>query len=103
MPMTRYLIHWRPLILLIAMAASTATIGAEFNALPFNPSPVPGGVAIIPIHGKPQASQVTYHGEPVLTRRSAKGWTAVVDEIASHGHSGAFTGERDPGSWEAPR
>jgi len=78
MPMTRCLIHCRPLVLLIAMAASTATIGAEPNALPFKPSPVPGGVAIIPIQGKAQAPQVTYHGEPVLTRRSAKGWTAVV-------------------------
>jgi murein DD-endopeptidase MepM/ murein hydrolase activator NlpD len=62
----------------MATAACTATIGAESAVLPFKPSPVPGGVTIISIHGKAQAPHVTYHGEPVLTRRSAKGWTAVV-------------------------
>jgi murein DD-endopeptidase MepM/ murein hydrolase activator NlpD len=76
--MTRCLILCRPLVLLIATAASTATIGAESNALPFKPSPVPGGVAIIPVHGNDQAPTVAYHGEPVLTRRMATGWVAVV-------------------------
>jgi murein DD-endopeptidase MepM/ murein hydrolase activator NlpD len=66
------------LFLLIALATGTEIIGAESNALPFKPSPVPGGVAVIPIHGKAQAPKVAYHGEPVLTRRSAAGWVAVV-------------------------
>jgi hypothetical protein len=66
------------LVLLIATAACAATIGAESNALTFKPSPVPGGVAIIAIHGNDHPPKVTYRGEPVLTRRSAKGWTAVV-------------------------
>jgi murein DD-endopeptidase MepM/ murein hydrolase activator NlpD len=66
------------MVLLIATAASAAASGAESKVIPFKSSPVPGGVAIIPIHGKTQASKVTYHGEPVLTRRSAKSWVAVV-------------------------
>jgi murein DD-endopeptidase MepM/ murein hydrolase activator NlpD len=66
------------LVLLIALATGPEIVGAESSKLPFKPSPVPGGVAVIPIHGKDQAPVVAYHGEPVLTRRSAAGWVAVV-------------------------
>jgi murein DD-endopeptidase MepM/ murein hydrolase activator NlpD len=66
------------LLLLIALATGPEVVGAESSRLPFKPSPVPGGVAIIPIHGKAQSPKVAYHGEPVLTRRTATGWVAVV-------------------------
>ena len=46
--------------------------------LPFKPSPVPGGVAVVALPAKATASVVTYRGEPVLTRRSGQGWVAVV-------------------------
>jgi len=101
MPMTRCLIHCRPLVILIATAASTATIGAESIALPFKPFPVPGGVAIVPVQGRNQAPKVTYRGEPVLTRRTPIGWVAVVgiplsakagrDSIDVEGHEVPFT------------
>lgn len=61
----------------VGALAISALAGAAPRDLPFNPSPVPGGVALIPIKG--QASpQVTYHGERILTRRGATGWQAVV-------------------------
>ena len=66
------------LLLLIALANGPEFVGAESSKLPFKPSPVPGGVVIIPVHGTDQAPAVVYHGEPVLTRRSATGWVAVV-------------------------
>ena len=78
MPMTCCLIHRCHLVRLIATAASTAMIGAVSNPLPFKPSPVPGGVAIVPVQARGQAPAVAYHGEPVLTRRTARGWVAVV-------------------------
>ena len=68
----------RPLILLIAAAAGIVILGAEGHALPFKPSPVPGGVAIVSIPGKDTPTKVTYRGEPGLTRRSGGGWVAVV-------------------------
>jgi len=43
-------------------------------ALPFKASPVPGGVAVVPVPG-PRAA---YHGERVLVRKGARGWEAVV-------------------------
>lgn len=46
--------------------------------LPFKPSPVPGGVAIIPVPGHAEAPRVTYHAEPVLVQRTATGWQAVL-------------------------
>ncbi|BDU74239.1 peptidoglycan DD-metalloendopeptidase family protein [Mesoterricola silvestris] len=47
---------------------------AVLAALPFRASPVPGGVALVAVPG-PKAS---YHGEPVLVRKGARGWEAVV-------------------------
>ena len=41
-------------------------------------SPVPGGIALVALPGGAQAPHVSYHGEPVLTRRSGGGWQAVV-------------------------
>ena len=52
MPMTCCLIHRCHLVRLIATAASTAMIGAVSNPLPFKPSPVPGGVAIVPVQAR---------------------------------------------------
>ncbi|MFN7959102.1 MAG: peptidoglycan DD-metalloendopeptidase family protein [Holophagaceae bacterium] len=62
---------------LAALAASPAP-GAEAPGLPFKPSPVPGGVAVVALPAKATAPEVTYRGEPVLTRRSGRGWVAVV-------------------------
>ncbi|MDR3682574.1 MAG: peptidoglycan DD-metalloendopeptidase family protein [Geothrix sp.] len=76
--MTLCSVPCRPLVLLVATAVSAATISAEPNKLPFKPSPVPGGVVIVPLQGQAQAPKVTYHGEPVLLRRRAAGWVAVV-------------------------
>lgn len=78
MTMTRPCFAGRPLVLLMALTAGFGSLSAEPTTLPFKPSPVPGGVAIIVIQGKDAAPKVTYHGEPVLTRRSGKGWQAVV-------------------------
>jgi len=87
-------------VLIVAMGPVLA--GAEPTALPFNPSPVPGGVAAIVIHGKatPTPPKATYHGEPVLVRRSTRGWVAVVgiplsakagrDVIEVNGHAVPF-------------
>jgi murein DD-endopeptidase MepM/ murein hydrolase activator NlpD len=64
--------------LVIAAALAPVLAGAAANALPFKPSPVPGGVAVVPLPGGGQAPKVTYRGEPVLLWRSASGWQAVV-------------------------
>jgi len=58
--------------------AVSALPGAEAPALPFKPSPVPGGVAVVVLPGREAPSRATYRGEPVLLRRTAKGWAAVV-------------------------
>lgn len=80
--MTRCLTPCRPLVLLIGAMAGSWGFGAAPEALPFKPSPVPGGVAVVAIPGKDAAPKVTYHGEPVLVRRGAgsggRGWVAVV-------------------------
>ena len=99
--MHRPFIACRPVVLLIAAAAGSGILGAASTALPFKPSPVPGGVVIVPIRGKDAPAKVTYHGEPVLTRRSAAGWVAVVgiplsakagrDTLEVDGHAVAFT------------
>ena len=87
--------------LLIAGVIGPGMIGAEPAPLPFKPSPVPGGVAVIAIPGKGAAPGVTYRGEPVLVRRSVRGWQAVVgiplsakpgqDAIEVGGHAVPFT------------
>jgi murein DD-endopeptidase MepM/ murein hydrolase activator NlpD len=65
-------------VLLMGGATGSWGFGAASEALPFKPAPVPGGVAVVPIQGKDAAPKVTYHGEPVLVRRDARGWVAVV-------------------------
>ena len=77
MTMTRYCFTGRPW-LLSAMLATAVLQSAEPAKLPFKPSPVPGGVAVIALPAKAAAPVVTYRGEPVLTRRSGPGWVAVV-------------------------
>ena len=59
-------------------AAAFRLPGAEAPALPFRPSPVPGGVAVVALPARTAAPSATYRGEPVLVRRTAKGWVAVV-------------------------
>lgn len=78
MTMIRPCFAGHQLVLLLALAVGPSVVVAESTALPFKASPVPGGVAIVPVPGKYPSQKVTYHGEPVLTRQSAKGWVAVV-------------------------
>jgi murein DD-endopeptidase MepM/ murein hydrolase activator NlpD len=66
------------MVSLIAATLGSGGICTESTALPFKPSPVPGGVAIVAIKGKDQAPKVLYHGEQVLLRHGATGWQAVV-------------------------
>ncbi len=61
---------------LLVLAGTGCCTAAE--ALPFKASPVPGGVAVVALGGPVQPAKVTYRGEPVLLRRSASGWVAVV-------------------------
>ncbi len=101
MTMTSPCFSAHPMVLLFAALVAGVMQSAEPVKLPFKPSPVPGGIAIVPIHGTDTASKVTYHGEPVLTRRSGKGWVAVVgiplsakagqDAIEVDGQSVPFT------------
>ncbi|MDP1831153.1 MAG: peptidoglycan DD-metalloendopeptidase family protein [Geothrix sp.] len=77
MTVHRCLFACRPVVLLIATTGS-AIVGAASDNLPFKASPVPGGVAMVSLQGKEHAPRATYRGEPVLTRRSATGWMAVV-------------------------
>jgi len=74
----RRLAHPSRCSLLVGLAICAAALRATPGELPFKASPVPGGVALVAIRGGDQAPRVTYHGEPVLTRHSAKGWVAVV-------------------------
>ena len=59
-----------------ALLAAFALAAAE--PLPFPASPVPGGVALVPLGDSEKAPSVLYHGEKVLLRRNAQGWLAVV-------------------------
>lgn len=65
------------LSLVVGVLSGTTGAGAS-NTLPFKPSPVPGGVAVVPLPGKDRPAKATYRGEPVLLRRTASGWQAVV-------------------------
>lgn len=82
MTMIRRCFAGRPRVALFAALVASGLSGAESARLPFKPSPVPGGVAIVPIHGTGNAPKVTYRGEPVLVRRQGQGqnqgWLAVV-------------------------
>lgn len=75
--MSRWAIATHP-VLLMVVAACSGIAGVELGPFHFKPDSVPGGVAIVPLKGKNVPSQVTYHAEPVLVRRSAAGWQAVV-------------------------
>lgn len=59
-----------------ALLAASALTAAE--PLPFSASPVPGGVALVPLGHSEKAPSVLYNGERVLLRRTAQGWKAVV-------------------------
>lgn len=85
----------------LLVAAGRGLVGGEPAPLPFKPSPVPGGVAILALPGGAGAPKATYRGEPVLVRRGAKGWVAVVgiplsakpgrDAIEARGRAIPFT------------
>ncbi len=60
-----------PLVLAGAFAAPA-------EPLPFRPSAVPGGVAVVALPASPQPPQVRYRGERVLLRRDGGAWKAVV-------------------------
>lgn len=50
---------------------------ALFAGLPFRSSPVPGGVAVVPLTG-PKPADVRFNGERTLLWPQGKGWVAVV-------------------------
>ncbi len=77
MTMTQCRFTGRPLLLFGALVAAVMQ-GSEPAKLPFKPSPVPGGVAVVALPAKATAPMVTYLGEPVLTRRNGQGWVAVL-------------------------
>ena len=93
-------VNCRSMALMMLATAGAETLGADFDSLPFKPSAVPGGVAIVAIKGKAQAPKVLYHGEQVLLRHGAAGWQAVVgiplsakagrDTIEVVGHAVSF-------------
>jgi murein DD-endopeptidase MepM/ murein hydrolase activator NlpD len=59
------------------LAALPAFHAPASVGLPFRPSPVPGGVALVPLAGgKP--GEARFNGERVLVRPGGKGWVAVV-------------------------
>ncbi|WP_243317732.1 peptidoglycan DD-metalloendopeptidase family protein [Geothrix paludis] len=60
------------------VSVGSLLVGAERAPLPFKPSPVPGGVAVVALADGKTAPKATYRGEPVLVRRSGRGWVAVV-------------------------
>jgi murein DD-endopeptidase MepM/ murein hydrolase activator NlpD len=64
------------------MRVLVATFLSAFCALaadlPFQPSPVPGGVALVPLPGSAQPHDVRFHGERVLLWPQGSGWAAVV-------------------------
>jgi len=68
--------HPRCLSFFLMMVAAAGF--AKPAGLPFKPSPVPGGVAVVSIPGKEAPRRAVYRGEPVLTRKTAQGWVAVV-------------------------
>ena len=88
--------------MIVALSLAPAAFALAAPApLPFRPSPVPGGVALVELPPSTQAPQVRYHGEWVLVRRSAQGWVAVVgiplsakagpDAIEAQGRQVPFT------------
>ena len=78
MTMIRRCFAGRLRVLLFAALVTSGLSGAESAKLPFKPSPVPGGVAIVPIQAARAVPKVTYRGEPVLVRHQGQGWVAVV-------------------------
>lgn len=89
---------WALLALLAAGLPSPAKAAKDTT---LKASPVPGGVALLALPAGAQAPRVSYHGEPVLTRRSGGGWQAVVglplsakpgpDAVEVDGRAVAFT------------
>ncbi|WP_243287122.1 M23 family metallopeptidase [Geothrix terrae] len=86
---------------ILLVSAGPLLLGMERAPLPFKPSPVPGGVAVVALAGGKTAPKATFRGEPVLVRWSGRGWVAVVgiplsakpgrQEIEVEGRSIPFT------------
>jgi len=84
----------------LMLFAGSAVLTAA-SPLPFKPSPVPGGVAVVPLGAGSQAPKATFRGQPVLVRPEGKGWVAVVGlplstepgpaELQVEGRAVAFT------------
>ena len=91
----------RGAVFTVLAGAGLVSTGAAPAPFPFNPSPVPGGVAVLALPGGTAAPKATYRGEPVLVRRSGRGWQAVVgiplsakparDEVEVEGRAIPFT------------
>jgi biotin carboxyl carrier protein len=102
MTMTRSATLGRFVFLRIAATLLIPVVAvAAPSDLPFKPSPVPGGVAVLALKGKAKPAKVLYHGDPVLMLPSGTGWQAVVgiplsakagvDSLEVDGHVVPFT------------
>lgn len=86
---------------LVTTAMGPAMSAAPPRLTPLRSSPVPGGVVLLDLAEAGERPRVTYLGEPVLVRRSGRGWQAVVGiplsakpgphEIVVEGRSTSFT------------
>lgn len=89
-----------PAFAALFLAAGPVARAPRPEALPFRPSPVPGGVAVVPLPGG-RPGEATYHGQPLLSRQVGRGWVAIVgipldakpgpDALEADGRTVAFT------------
>jgi murein DD-endopeptidase MepM/ murein hydrolase activator NlpD len=88
----------------VAVLLGWGLAAGEPALLSFQPSPVPGGVAMVALGRRTEPPRVTYHGEAVLLRETPAGWAAVVgiplsakagpDAVEVDGRAVAFTIQR---------
>lgn len=74
----------------VSVLAFAAASPAAFAGLPFRPSPVPGGVAVVRLPGNTEPGDVRFNGTRVLLWPQGKGWAAVVGIPLSAKPGGAF-------------
>ncbi len=67
-----------PLVLTALLRPPPGSQDAKATPLLLKPSPVPGGVAMVPLPASERAPAVAYKGERVLVRRQGASWIAIV-------------------------